>query len=72
MKTAPKPANLNKLMDEVGGAIDQAIEQAAREAALEDIAAGRSVPIWQDGKVVWKPAVEALAQTDAAAKRARR
>jgi len=59
-------------MGEVGGAIDQAIEQAAREAALEHARAGRSVPVWENGKVVWKPAAQALAQTDAAAKKSRR
>ena len=64
--------DLLKLMLEKGGAIDQKIEQAAREAALDDIAADRSVPVWEDGKVVWKPAAQALAETDATAKRARR
>ena len=59
-------------MLEVDGVIDKAIHLAAREAALEHAQAGRSVPVWEDGKVVWKPAAQALAETDAAARRSRR
>ena len=54
-------------MLEVDGEIDRAIHQAARDAALDDIRAGRTVPVWEDGNVVWKPAAQALAETDAAA-----
>jgi hypothetical protein len=54
-------------MDEVGGAVDQAMEQAAREAALRHVRDGRSVPVWENDKVVWKPAAVALAESDAAA-----
>lgn len=64
--------DLLKLMLEKDGAIDREIQQSAREAALDDIAAGRSVPVWEDGKVLWKPAAQALAETDAAARRAGR
>lgn len=64
--------NLNRLMLEVGGVIDKAIHQAAREAAIDGVQAGRSVPVWEDGKVVWKPAAQALAETGAAARRSRR
>ncbi len=60
--------NLSKLMLEVDGVIDQAIHLAAQEAALEHARAGRSVPIWENGQVVWKPAAQALAEAEAAAK----
>lgn len=63
-----KPApSIDKLMQEVGGAIDQAIEQGAREAALRHVRDGRIVPVWENGTVVMKPAAQALAESDALA-----
>ena len=70
-KAKAATVDLLKLMSEVDGPIDRAIEQAAREAALEDIRAGRDVPVWEDGNVVWKPAAQALAEADAKRKRSR-
>lgn len=61
-RARPNPPDLDNLMLEVGGVIDKAIEQADREALLEHARAGRSVPIWEDGKIVWKPAAQVLVE----------
>jgi hypothetical protein len=42
--------------------MNAAVEQAAREAVLKHAHAGKPVATWQDGKVVWIPAVEILAR----------
>lgn len=44
--------------------VDQALRKAAYLAILRHAQAGRSIPEMQDGKVVWIPAVEALARLD--------
>ncbi|HET6247943.1 MAG TPA: hypothetical protein VFE47_09630 [Tepidisphaeraceae bacterium] len=67
IKRSKRAKNTNELMQEVNGEIDRAIQQAAREAALRHIRDGRNVPVWENDKVVWKPAAVALAEADAAA-----
>lgn len=43
-----------------GAAIDKAIKEAVRQAVLEHKRAGRSLPVWRDGKVVWLPPEEVI------------
>jgi len=42
--------------------ITAAIRRGVREAVLNHAQAGQAVPTWRDGKVVWIPAEEILAQ----------
>jgi hypothetical protein len=42
--------------------ISEAICRAMREAVLKHARAGRPVPTWQEGKVVWIPPEEVLAR----------
>lgn len=56
---------MDKLFDEVGGAIDQSMELAGYEALQQQARDGDQIPIWENGKTVLKPAVEVLAQVNA-------
>jgi hypothetical protein len=42
--------------------IDAALARAVREALLAHARAGRAVPTWRDGQVVWVQPAEILAQ----------
>lgn len=44
--------------------INKAIGQGVRDAILQHARAGNPVATWQDGKVVWISAEEALARMD--------
>jgi hypothetical protein len=44
-----------------GARVDEAVKRAGREAALAHARAGRAVPTWRDGKVVWLSPAEVLA-----------
>ena len=43
-------------------AIDDAVHRAMREAVLTHARAGRSVPTWRDGRVMWITPDEILRQ----------
>jgi len=47
-----------------GTKVDDAMTQAARIALRTHAQAGDSIPLWIDGKVVWKPAAEVLANLE--------
>jgi hypothetical protein len=40
----------------------EAVRRAVRAAVLDHARAGRAVPTWRDGKVVWIPPEEILSQ----------
>jgi hypothetical protein len=42
--------------------IQNALKRAAREAVLSHARAGNPVAVWRDGKVVWIPPEEILAE----------
>jgi hypothetical protein len=59
--TEPRRASNSELMAD-HALITEAIARGVREAVLQHARAGRPVPIWQDGKVVWIPPDEILAR----------
>lgn len=50
-----KPVNIARVFDE-GSRIDAAVQRAVSAARQRHKQAGRAVPEWRDGKVVWIPA----------------
>jgi hypothetical protein len=47
------------------GFVESAIQTGVKEALRGHAQAGRDVPIWQDGRVVWVSAAELLARFEA-------
>jgi hypothetical protein len=60
MNDRPRPSIAELLAD--NSIITAAIGRGVREALLEHARAGRAVPSWQEGKVVWIPPEEILAR----------
>ena len=59
--TAPVDPSLpERLRDRA--AIEAALQRAGRQAVLDAARAGRSVPSWENGKVVWVSPEEILAR----------
>lgn len=52
---ARKPVNIARVFDD-GRRIDAAVQRAVSAARQRHKRAGRAVPEWRDGKVVWIPA----------------
>lgn len=52
---ARKPVNIARVFDD-GRRIDAAVQRAVSAARQRHKQAGRAVPEWRDGKVVWIPA----------------
>ena len=59
---ATKPKDIDQLMAD-GKEIDRAMEEAVHDALVAHMRAGVPVAVWEDGKVVLKPAEEFLTET---------
>jgi hypothetical protein len=57
--TKTSPFSITEIMTDYK-AIEGAMQRAVRDAVLAHARAGRSVPTWRDGKVVWLQPEEIL------------